>query len=188
MGRFVSQAHCAVRLQWQPAPRILDRTRFRVTERCRHRPRHGHRNNVRRGERRVDSLTPKKRATLMARIRSTDTQPEKQVRSLLHRLGFRFRLHAKNLPGRPDIVLAKHATVVLVHGCFWHRHDCPRGASQPKTRPEYWSAKLAANVERDIKNKRALQRLGWRTLVVWECELRDPDRVRRRLLRHFRTD
>jgi DNA mismatch endonuclease (patch repair protein) len=121
-----------------------------------------------------DTLTRSERSALMARIRGTDTGPERAVRSELHRAGFRFRLHAARLPGRPDIVLPKHRVVVFVHGCFWHRHDC-RLSSTPATRRAFWTAKFAANVARDRRSARALRRLGWRVLTVWECSLRTAD-------------
>lgn len=106
----------------------------------------------------------------MSRIKSRDTKPELIVRSLLHRQGFRFRLHDRSLPGTPDIVLKKHKTVIFVHGCFWHQHKGCKYAAMPKTRREFWRQKLAGNVTRDRRNRKALEKLGWRVLVVWECE------------------
>ncbi len=119
----------------------------------------------------ADTLTTAERSALMAKIRGTNTKPEVLVRSALHRAGFRFRLYAKGLPGRPDIVLPKHGVVVFVHGCFWHRHGCTL-SSEPATRRRFWQAKFDANVARDARNARALRRLGWRVLTVWECSLR----------------
>ena len=117
----------------------------------------------------------------MRRVRSTDTTPERRVRSLLHRLGFRFRLHRKGLPGKPDIILPKYSTIVFVHGCFWHRHPgCPH-ATTPGTRQHYWLPKFERTMERDRRNQRDLQRLGWNVIVVWECEVRDLDQLARRL-------
>lgn len=107
----------------------------------------------------------------MAAIRGKDTKPEMLVRSWLHRNGFRFRLHRKDLPGKPDIVLAKYRTVIFVHGCFWHRHGCSN-SSMPSARREFWEAKLTANALRDIRSQRLLRREGWRVIVVWECEVR----------------
>lgn len=108
---------------------------------------------------------------MMAAIRGKDTKPEVIVRSFLHRLGFRFRLHGRDLPGRPDIVLPKYRTVVEVRGCFWHRHEgCPF-AYTPKSNREFWESKLNGNRERDRRNLRELARLGWRVIEVWECEL-----------------
>jgi DNA mismatch endonuclease (patch repair protein) len=106
----------------------------------------------------------------MSRIRSRDTVPELQVRSALHRAGYRFRLHRKDLPGRPDIVLPKHSTVVFVHGCFWHRHPGCRFAYLPKSRVAFWRKKFNDNVERDRRNRRDLRRRGWRVITIWECQ------------------
>ena len=108
----------------------------------------------------------------MSRIRSNDTAPELVVRSFLHRNGFRFRLHAKTLPGHPDIVLPKYKTVVEVRGCFWHRHLGCSKATTPSSNADFWNAKFKRNVERDRKNILALQKLGWQVIVVWECETR----------------
>ena len=118
----------------------------------------------------------------MSRIRGADTKPERAVRSLLHRCGFRFRLHRKDLPGRPDIVLPKHHAVILVHGCFWHRHEGCRFAYTPKSRAEFWEKKFSENVARDRRNVGALGNLGWRWLIVWECETRDEANLKLRLL------
>lgn len=128
----------------------------------------------------MDKLTSEKRSALMARIRSKDTRPEVVVRSILHHLGYRFRLHRKDLPGKPDIVLPKHRKVVLVHGCFWHGHNC-RLASKPKSNVAYWRNKLKANHTRDEKNLRALDALGWKVLVIWECEVRRMDGLAEKL-------
>lgn len=109
----------------------------------------------------------------MSRIRSRDTKPELIVRRLLHRMGYRFRLHRKDLPGSPDIVLPKYKTVIFVHGCFWHRHEGCRYAYNPKSRVDFWQKKFLQNVERDRKVRHELIELGWRVLVVWECETKD---------------
>jgi DNA mismatch endonuclease (patch repair protein) len=132
----------------------------------------------------IDRVTEEQRRRNMAAVRSTDTLPERAVRSILHKLGLRFRLHQRALPGSPDIVLARHRTVVFVHGCFWHGHDCPRG-KVPSTRPEFWLPKLQRNGERDRNNAASLRNLGWRVLTVWECELDEPRRLARRLARAF---
>lgn len=129
----------------------------------------------------VDTLTRERRSWNMSRIRGADTAPEKLVRSALHRAGYRFRLHAKHLPGRPDIVLVKHRTVVFVHGCFWHRHPNCRFAYSPKSRVTFWTEKFLANIERDRRNDRALRALGWRVVTVWECQAARPDRWLRKL-------
>jgi DNA mismatch endonuclease (patch repair protein) len=107
----------------------------------------------------------------MAAIKPKNTTPEVVVRQLLHALGLRFRLHDKNLPGRPDVVLQKHKTVVLVHGCFWHHHGCANSV-WPQTRRDFWREKISGNRRRDRKNERALVRLGWRVITIWECEVR----------------
>lgn len=136
---------------------------------------------------RTDPLTPAARSAHMAKIRGAHTQPERRVRSLLHRLGLRFRLQHAALPGRPDIVLRRHATVVFVHGCFWHRHAAGacKGATTPKTNQGFWLRKFRANVRRDAGNQRDLRRAGWRVVVVWECELARPERLAARLRRLF---
>ena len=121
------------------------------------------------------------RSRNMAAIRGKNTAPELAVRRILHAMGLRFRLHRKDLPGRPDIVLPKHRTVVFVHGWFWHRHEGCRYTTAPKTRQEFWQSKFAANVERDSRNGTDLQQLGWRVIVVWECELRQPSDLKERL-------
>lgn len=113
------------------------------------------------------------RSSNMRAVRSGDTKPELMVRKLLHAMGFRFRLRRVDLPGKPDIVLPRYQTVVFVHGCFWHRHTCKR-ASMPKTRTEFWEAKLAGNVVRDRRVADELRALGWQVVVVWECETRSP--------------
>jgi DNA mismatch endonuclease (patch repair protein) len=126
----------------------------------------------------MDSLSREHRSWNMSRIRGRDTRPEIRLRSLLHRAGYRFRLHARDLPGRPDIVLPRFRTVIFVNGCFWHRHPGCRGATTPSTRPEFWQAKFDGNVERDSRNHAALRASGWNVLVVWECELKsEPEAV-----------
>jgi len=117
----------------------------------------------------------------MSRIKGRNTKPELAVRSLLHRMGYRFRLHKANLPGKPDIVLARYKTVIFVHGCFWHRHKDCRFAYTPKSRTEFWLKKLESNVIRDIQVKSDLELLGWRVITLWECELRDMDQLAARL-------
>lgn len=124
----------------------------------------------------ADRLTPERRSWNMSRINSRDTGPEMQVRSILHRAGYRFRLHRKDLPGRPDIVLPKYRTVVFVHGCFWHRHPGCRFTYTPKSRVAFWNDKFCANVERDRRNARTLRALGWRVITVWECQAGSPAR------------
>lgn len=132
----------------------------------------------------TERITAEQRRLNMAAVRAKDTGPERAVRSILHRLGLRFRLHQRGLPGTPDIVLKRHKVVVFVHGCFWHHHDCPRG-KLPSTRTDFWVPKLQRNAERDKANAALLRRLGWRVLTVWECELREPRKLVRRLARAF---
>jgi DNA mismatch endonuclease (patch repair protein) len=120
--------------------------------------------------RRWDIMSPEKRSALMARIRGRDTGPEMVVRRLLHGMGYRFRVHERDLPGRPDIVFRSRRAVIFVHGCFWHRHDCGLGY-MPKTRHQFWQAKFERNVKRDQEVKGKLEATGWRVTVVWECEL-----------------
>jgi len=129
----------------------------------------------------MDRLSPERRSWNMGRIRSRDTAPEKAVRSLLHRLGFRFRLHRTDLPGTPDIVLPRYRTAIFVNGCFWHRHSGCKYAYVPKSRLDFWLPKFEANVHRDRVVAEQLKVLGWQVLVVWECELRDPIALQLRL-------
>jgi DNA mismatch endonuclease (patch repair protein) len=134
----------------------------------------------------TDRLSPEARSRLMARIGSRDTGPERAVRSILHRLGFRFRLHRKDLLGTPDIVLPGRETVVFVHGCFWHGHGCKVG-KMPKSRTDYWGPKIDANKARDRRKAAGLRRLGWRVVSVYECELKRPERLARRLESRLRA-
>ena len=123
----------------------------------------------------ADRSSPSQRSAIMARVKATNTRPEVAVRSLVHRLGYRFRLHRRDLPGRPDLVLPRHRTVIFVHGCFWHQHNCSRGRRQPASNQSYWGPKLARNVDRDATVKRALQAMGWRVLTIWECQVGPPE-------------
>lgn len=125
----------------------------------------------------ADRFSPAKRSEIMSRVRSKDTKAEMRVRSFLHRLGYRFRLHRRDLPGRPDIVLARCRAVIFVHGCFWHQHTGCSKAALPKTNAGAWTAKLDRNVERDRENSEALKAAGWRVVTVWECDLKDPGHV-----------
>jgi DNA mismatch endonuclease (patch repair protein) len=117
----------------------------------------------------------------MARVRQRDTKPELLVRRIAHALGFRFRLHRRDLPGTPDLVFPRLKKIVLVHGCFWHRHEGCSHATTPKTRKSFWLSKFDANVARDKRTTAELQRLGWNVLIVWECEARESHSLRRRL-------
>jgi DNA mismatch endonuclease (patch repair protein) len=113
----------------------------------------------------------------MSRIRGRDTSPEIAVRRALHTAGFRFRLHRRDLPGTPDIVLIRQRIAIFVHGCYWHRHEGCRNATTPGTRTDFWQAKFAANVERDARKTVALEAAGWKVVVIWECEAAKPDRL-----------
>lgn len=130
----------------------------------------------------TDPWTKEQRSRAMSRVKNKHTKPEVEVRSMLHRMGYRFRLHRRDLPGAPDIVLPRRRKVIFVHGCFWHSHDCPRG-KRPSTRTEFWDVKLDANVERDQKICEALKNQHWDVLTVWECELKSPHAVREKLKR-----
>lgn len=122
----------------------------------------------------TDVHTPEQRSRNMAAIRGRDTKPEIRVRAALHALGYRFRLHRRDLPGTPDIVLPKYRTAIFVHGCFWHSHDCAFGRVTPATRSEFWSEKRAGTVARDRRKTDALKEQNWRVLTIWECETREP--------------
>lgn len=121
----------------------------------------------------TDVLTPEQRRFNMSRIRNKNSRPEMIVRSLVHRMGFRFRLHTSKLPGKPDLVLVRHRKVVFVHGCFWHMHACKYGRVKPKTNADFWENKRLSNVTRDKSNIRKLKKQGWQVLVVWECWTKD---------------
>jgi len=127
----------------------------------------------------VDHLTPEKRSWNMSRIKSGNTKPEMIVRSVLHRMGYRFILHRKDLPGKPDIVLPKYKTVIFVHGCYWHRHEGCKYAYNPKSRIDFWQKKFKSNVERDKKNRMELEKLGWNVKVIWECETKEIEVLQR---------
>ena len=134
----------------------------------------------------TDIVGSRRRSEMMAGIRGRDTAPERAVRRVAHRMGLRFRLHRKDLPGRPDLVFPRHRLAVFVHGCFWHRHEGCRYAYTPKSRVAFWTRKFAGNVARDRRNEDALRDLGWRVLIVWECEARDAEAVGMRLARCVR--
>lgn len=132
----------------------------------------------------TDTLTPDARSARMARIKNKNTKPEMKVRGLVHSLGFRYRLHGKNIPGRPDMVFSGRRKVIFIHGCFWHRHadsDCAL-ARMPKSRLDFWKPKLERNAERDGETMELLRRAGWDSLVIWECELRDMVAVEQKVV------
>jgi DNA mismatch endonuclease (patch repair protein) len=129
----------------------------------------------------VDRISKEHRSWNMSRIRGCNTKPERIVRSKLHRMGFRFRLNRKDLPGKPDIVLPKYKTVIFVHGCFWHRHPGCKYSYTPKSRLEFWIPKFRKNIANDKKAVEALEKLGWRVIVFWECELADTENLEKRI-------
>ncbi|MDB6135584.1 MAG: vsr [Verrucomicrobiales bacterium] len=133
----------------------------------------------------LDPLTPRERSWNMSRIRSTDTKPEMMVRRMLTAMGLRYRLHRRDLPGKPDLVFGPRRTVLFVHGCFWHQHPGCRAARIPTGNREFWEKKLNRNTERDAQTCQTLRSLGWRILTVWECETRDPEKLQRRLAMLF---
>ena len=125
----------------------------------------------------ADTLTPEERSKRMSLIRGTGTVPEMKLRCLVHRMGFRYRLHVKELPGKPDLVFPSKRAIIFMHGCFWHRHSDCKLARLPKSKREFWEPKLEANKKRDLLNQQRLKFLGWRVLVVWECEMADADQL-----------
>jgi DNA mismatch endonuclease (patch repair protein) len=130
----------------------------------------------------ADVLTPQQRSFNMSRIRSRDTRPEIIVRSIVHRLGFRYRLHKKDLPGKPDLVLVRHRKIIDVHGCFFHMHDCRYGNVKPVTNADFWETKRQSNLKRDRRNIGLLKKAGWQVLIVWECQTRNLDSLQNTLL------
>lgn len=132
-----------------------------------------------------DNLTKEQRKKAMSRVRQQDTKPEKIVRSLLHRLGFRFRKNVSSIVGKPDIVLPKYKTVIFVHGCFWHQHKNCRKSARPISNADFWNTKLDKNVERDKKIAQLLKKAGWKIITVWECELKHMEKLEKKLLRNL---
>lgn len=125
----------------------------------------------------MDTVSKEKRSAIMRAVKSKDSQAELSVRRLLHRAGFRYRLHVAALPGKPDLVFPARKKAIFIHGCFWHLHKHCRAARRPSSNIEYWESKLKRNAERDRENRKKLKALGWKTLVVWECEIKNPDAV-----------
>lgn len=129
----------------------------------------------------MDRVTADRRSEIMRRIRSKDTSIEMTIRRLVHGMGYRYRLHAKDLPGSPDLVFRGRRKIILVHGCFWHRHrKCPLSTT-PKTRIDFWKEKFEKNISRDRRNLRELRKLGWSVLVVWQCEIKDKDKLEKKI-------
>ncbi len=135
----------------------------------------------------TDVLTAEQRHRCMSRIRGKDTAPEKCVRRMIHGMGYRYRLHVAGLPGKPDLVLSRLRKVVFIHGCFWHMHRCRFGCVKPETNANFWRNKREGNRQRDAKVRRALRKTGWSVLTVWECELRDENKLQEKL-RTFLTE
>ena len=137
----------------------------------------------------MDVLTPEQRSRCMSNIRGKDTKPEMVVRRLVHRMGYRFRLHRADLPGKPDLTFPRLRKIIFVHGCYWHMHNCPYGSVVPKTNAEFWQTKRRANVKRDRKHLKNLRKLEWTTLVVWECETHSvkQHRLRTRVIQFLET-
>lgn len=138
----------------------------------------------------VDKLTSERRSANMARIRSKDMKPEMAVRRLVHGMGFRYRLHCRDLPGKPDLVFPARRKIIFVHGCFWHQHPDPecRDARPPRSNTDYWGPKLQRNAERDAQHQRLLEADRWRVLIVWECELKKPEPLADRLREFLLSD
>lgn len=135
----------------------------------------------------ADKLSAKRRSWNMSRIKSRDTTPELAVRLALRKLGYKYRLHRRDLPGKPDIVLPKYRVVIFVHGCFWHQHAGCIDCSDPKTNTKYWRPKLLANVKRDRKYRRRLRRIGWTAIMIWECQTKKAENLRDRLKRQMNS-
>lgn len=129
----------------------------------------------------ADFVSKEKRSRIMRGVKGANTKPEIIVRRALHRRGFRFRVHRKDLPGKPDIVLPRYRTVIFVHGCFWHQHEGCKDGRRPTSNVEFWDKKFETNRARDERNTQALQSLGWHVEVIWECEARDPEKLSERI-------
>jgi len=129
----------------------------------------------------TDVLTKKQRSYNMSRIRNKDTRPEIIVRSIVHRLGYRYALHRKDLPGKPDMVLTRHRKIIFIHGCFWHMHRCRYGRVKPATNAKFWQTKREGNVARDKRNLRKLRKEGWKVLVIWECQTQHQEKLTKKL-------
>lgn len=130
-----------------------------------------------------EMFSREERSRIMSRVRGKNTTPELLVRRLVHRMGYRFRLHRSDLPGKPDLAFPARRKIIFIHGCWWHHHDCRSGRKLAQTNVEYWSAKIARNAKRDARAVRELRALGWRTLVVWECETRRGCQLENRIVR-----
>lgn len=130
----------------------------------------------------MDVHTKAERSYNMSRIRDKNTKPEIIIRSVVHRLGFRYGLHKSKLPGKPDLVLSRHKKIIFVHGCFWHMHNCRYGRVKPATNAKFWQVKRQSNVARDKRNLKALKKLGWEVLVIWECQTKKPEKLTNKII------
>ena len=130
----------------------------------------------------ADIVSKKKRSEMMSGIKGKDTNPEIATRKMMYKMGLRYRLHRKDLPGKPDIVLGTIKLAIFVHGCFWHRHNQCKYSYSPKTRVNFWEKKFKDNVKRDMNNRHALEELGWKSAVIWECQTKDPDDLKKNIL------
>lgn len=128
------------------------------------------------------------RRRTMKAVKSRDTKPEMVVRRLVHRAGYRYRLHRPDLPGKPDLTFPRLKKIIFVHGCFWHKHDCKRGAREPKENAEYWRRKVGRNKERDARQQEELRTMGWDVLVIWECQLKNRETLGQRITKFLRTE
>ena len=135
----------------------------------------------------TDKFTPEQRSRIMSRVRGHDTEPEMSVRSLLHKMGYRFRLHVKGLPGQPDIVLPRYKKVIFVHGCFWHGHKGCKRSSRPVSNETFWNRKIDGNIKRDDHSLRTLRSLGWMVMVVWQCQIHNTEKLHQRLERFIQS-
>lgn len=135
----------------------------------------------------TDVFSKDKRSEIMSRVKGKNTKPEKLVRCLLHGMGYRFRLHVDDLPGKPDIVLTRHRKVIFVNGCFWHGHRSCRKGELPASNRDFWEEKIEKNRKRDVESRRHLRSLGWKVFTIWECETKDPRKTMNRLMRFMRT-
>jgi DNA mismatch endonuclease (patch repair protein) len=131
----------------------------------------------------MDTLTPIERSERMRRVKGRDTKPERRLRALVWRLGYHYRKHRRDIPGNPDLAFVGRKRAIFLHGCFWHRHDCPSGRRAPKSRVAFWTKKFQQNVARDTVVAKALKRAGWKSLVIWECEIRKPELIERKIRR-----
>jgi DNA mismatch endonuclease, patch repair protein len=132
----------------------------------------------------VDVLTKSQRSFNMSQIRDKNTKPEIKIRSIVHRMGFRYSLHKNNLPGKPDIVLSRLKKIIFVHGCFWHMHKCKYGKVKPATNVNFWQVKRQGNVTRDKRNLKELKKLGWKVLIIWECQTKKAEKIVKKI-KHF---